>query len=78
MAIITNNPNYLLIGLGGTGGKILKEFKKQLYREHPDDIERGKLIPAIEFLYVDSTEEMMNKDHKDKSWRVLGKDATFT
>lgn len=78
MAIIANNPNYLLIGLGGTGGKILKEFKKHLFREHPDDTERAKLIPAIEFLYIDSTEEMMNKDHKDKSWRVLGKDATFT
>ena len=35
MAIITNNPNYLLIGLGGTGGKILKEFKKQLYLSRP-------------------------------------------
>ena len=78
MPLSSDNPNYLLIGLGGTGGKILKEFKKRLFREHPDDMERAKLIPAIEFLYIDSTEEMMNKNHKDKDWRVLGKDATFT
>lgn len=78
MPLSSDNPNYLLIGLGGTGGKILKEFKKRLFREHPDDTERAKLVPAIEFLYVDSTEEMMNKNHKDKDWRVMGKDATFT
>ena len=45
MALSSDNPNYLLIGLGGTGGKILKEFKKRLFREHPDDTERAKLIP---------------------------------
>lgn len=75
---MADNPNYLLIGLGGTGGKILKEFKKRLFREHPDDVEREKLQPALAFLYVDSTNEMMNEDHKDVSWRVMGKDATFT
>lgn len=78
MALHADNPNFLLIGLGGTGGKILKEFKKRLYREHPDDSERMKLRPAIEFLYIDSTREMMNENHKDPTWRVLGKDATFT
>lgn len=78
MAIRSDNPNYLLIGLGGTGGKILKEFKKRLFREHPDDTERQKFIPATGFLYVDSTNEMMNENHKDPSWRVMGKDATFT
>lgn len=78
MAFNPQNPNYLLIGLGGTGGKILKEFKKRLYREYPDDTERTKMQPAIEFLYVDSIREMMNDDHKDPTWRVLGRDVTFT
>ena len=68
-------PNNLLIGLGGTGGKILKEFKKRLYREHPDDNERNGMLPAIEFLYVDSTREMF--DSADNSWRVLGRSVLF-
>ena len=78
MAYRSDNPNYLLIGLGGTGGKILKEFKKRLFLEHSDDTERAKLKPAVTFLYVDSTNEMMNENRKDPSWRVMGKDATFT
>jgi hypothetical protein len=78
MALIQGNPNHLLIGLGGTGGKILKAFKKRLYAEFPDDKKRNEMKPAIAFLYVDSTREMMNEQHKDPSWRVLGKDATFS
>ena len=78
MAIILENPNHLLIGLGGTGGKVLKAFKKRLYKEFPDDAERMKMKPAITFLYVDSTREMMNDNHKDPSWRVMGRDVTFT
>lgn len=78
MAITLENPNHLLIGLGGTGGKVLKAFKKRLYKEFPDDAKRKKMHPAITFLYVDSTREMMNDNHKDPSWRVLGRDVTFT
>ena len=77
MAINVSNMNHLLIGLGGTGGKILKEFKKRLYLEYPNDAERERMTPAIEFLYVDSTREMMNDEHQDRSWRVLGRDVTF-
>lgn len=65
--------NHILIGLGGTGGKVLKAFRKRLYQEYNDD-ERAKL--PIAFLYVDSsTEEMMPGD---KTWYVLGKNAQFT
>ena len=78
MAINMQNVNHLIIGLGGTGGKILKEFKKRLYKEYPDDEKRYSMTPAIEFLYVDSTREMMNEGHKDRSWRVMGRDVTFT
>lgn len=77
MAISTNNPNHLLIGLGGTGGKILKEFKKRLYKEFPDSRQRQAMTPAVGFLYVDSTREMMNDNRKDQSWKVMGKDVTF-
>lgn len=68
------NPNHILIGLGGTGGKVLKAFRKRLWEEFPTLSEREKL--ALGFVYVDSTDEMMNPD--DPSWRVFGQNAQFT
>ena len=65
--------NHLIIGLGGTGGKVLKAFRKRLFAEYSDE-EREKL--PIGFVYVDSTNEMMNPD--DVTFRVLGKNASFT
>ena len=67
------NSNHILIGLGGTGGKVLKAFRKRLWAEFNDE-ERAKL--PIGFVYVDSTKEMMGKD--DVTFRVHGKDASFT
>lgn len=67
-------PNHILIGLGGTGGKILKAFRKRIMREFPDDEERNKL--SIGYVYVDSTREMMTPG--DPTFKVLGKDASFT
>lgn len=75
MAYTGTNPNHVLVGLGGTGGKVLKAFKKRLYREYPDDKIRLSLTPAIGFIYVDSTDEMMKPN--DPTFRVLGKDASF-
>ena len=61
--------NHILIGLGGTGGKVLKAFRKRLYQEYNDD-ERAKL--PIAFLYVDSsTEEMMPGDKTCMSWERM-------
>ncbi|MDR0560379.1 MAG: hypothetical protein LBG92_09410 [Prevotellaceae bacterium] len=65
--------NHLIIGLGGTGGKILKAFRKRLWAEFSDG-ERAKL--PIGFVYVDSTNEMMQPG--DVTWRVHGQDASFT
>ena len=75
MPFIGTNPNHILVGLGGTGGKVLKAFKKRLFREYPDDEVRARLVPAIGFVYIDSTEEMMQPN--DPTFRVLGKDASF-
>lgn len=44
--------NNVLVGLGGTGGKILKAIRKRLNQEFSE--EEQKSIP-ISFLYVDST-----------------------
>ncbi|MDR1169801.1 MAG: tubulin-like doman-containing protein [Prevotellaceae bacterium] len=65
--------NHILIGLGGTGGKILKAFRKRLFAEFDAD-ERNQL--PIGFVYVDSTTEMMQPG--DVTFRVHGQDASFT
>jgi len=70
------NNNHILVGLGGTGGKILRAFKMRMFEEFTED-ERKKLPVTI--LYVDSTEEMMPQDGKARpDFRVMGQDASFT
>lgn len=68
------NTNHILVGLGGTGGKILKAFKMRMFEEFPDESERSKQPVAL--LYVDSTDEMMGIGRPD--FRVMGLDASFT
>ena len=71
------NTNHILIGLGGTGGKILREFKMRMFEEFPDSKVREK--QSVQLLYVDSTKEMMPKDGKGRAdFRVMGQDASFT
>jgi len=60
--------NHLLIGLGGTGGRVLRSFRKlayQAFRENiPDSI-------SIDYLFVDSDPKSFRSD--DPGWTVLGK-----
>jgi len=71
--ITSKMENHILIGLGGTGGKVLKAFRKRLWSEYSD--EKRSTLP-IGFIYVDSTGEMLNPD--DTTWKVQGKNAVFT
>lgn len=64
--------NYILVGLGGTGGKVLKAFKKRMFQEFTPE-ERAKI--PVGFVYVDTTDEMMRPG--DKTWYVLGENAQF-
>lgn len=68
------NSNHILVGLGGTGGKILKAFKMRMFEEFPDAADRDKQPVAL--LYIDSTDEMMGIGRPD--FRVMGMDASFT
>ena len=69
--------NHILVGLGGTGGKILREFKMRMFEEFPDSSVRGK--QPVQLLYVDSSDEMMPKDGKPRAdFRVMGQDASFS
>lgn len=71
------NSNHILVGLGGTGGKILRAFKMRMFEEFPTQDERKK--QSVSLLYVDSTDEMMPKDGKARpDFRVMGQDASFT
>ena len=65
--------NHILIGLGGTGGKILRAFKMRMFEEFPNKEEREKQPVAL--LYVDSTREMMGIGRADMD--VMGQDASF-
>ena len=59
--------NHLIIGLGGTGGKIIRALRKTLYQEfHADKLSDV----GIGYLYVDSSSEMMSVD--DPTWKALG------
>lgn len=71
--------NHLLIGLGGTGGAILKSFKKRLWREFPDGTHGNNGDHACAFLYVDSDDKLVAKP-TDPSWHVVGvpETACFT
>ncbi len=59
--------NHLIIGLGGTGGKILRALRKNIFQEfHRND----PGIVNLRYLYVDSSKEMMALD--DATWKILG------
>lgn len=60
--------NHLFIGLGGTGGKVLRELRKRVFEEfRSNEPEHGVFL---DYIYVDSSDEDLN----DRSgWKVLGK-----
>jgi len=65
--------NHIIIGLGGTGGKIIREFRKMIYQQH------GTLEPdgvALGYIYMDTDESSMRID--DSEWKVLGKSVQLS
>lgn len=69
--------NHILVGLGGTGGKILRAFKMRMFEEFPTAEERKQ--QPVSLLYVDSTDEMMPQGGRARpDFRVMGQDASFT
>jgi Tubulin like len=61
------NANHLVIGLAGTGGKIIRSLRRTIYQNYR--AEQPKEV-NIRYLYVDSSDEMMK--HDDPSWKILG------
>ncbi len=62
--------NHLFIGLGGTGGRVIKAFKKLYFQSFSDPADAPKDL-AIEYLWVDSDPKSF--PDFDPSWTVLGK-----
>lgn len=63
--------NTLIIGLGGTGGKVIREFRKRYFEEFKTlDPQDGTFI---EYLYVDSDEGDLKTP-----WRVQGTSIALT
>lgn len=59
--------NHLIIGLGGTGGKILREMRKRIYEEFRSVDPGGKV--NLEYLYVDSSPSDL--DNRSE-WKTMG------
>jgi Tubulin like len=59
--------NHLIIGLGGTGGNILRSFRKAIYQNFRS-VEPAGL--KVDYLYVDSDDKFMA--HDDPTWKILG------
>ncbi|MBQ7269540.1 MAG: hypothetical protein IJS62_06785 [Bacteroidales bacterium] len=60
--------NHLFIGLGGTGGKVLRELRKRIYEEFGSNEPDNGLY--VDYLYVDSSDDDLNDR---EGWKVLGK-----
>ena len=60
--------SHLIIGLGGTGGKIIRELRKRIYQESYSK-KLGKGV-YIDYVYVDSSPDDLNNR---SDWKVLGK-----
>lgn len=59
--------NHLIIGLGGTGGSIIRSLRKRIYEEFRSTDPKGST--NIEYLYVDSSLADLNNE---EDWQVLG------
>lgn len=59
--------NHLIIGLGGTGGSVLRALRKRIYEEFRSNDPAGSA--NIEYLYVDSSLADLNNE---EDWQTLG------
>jgi hypothetical protein len=65
------NNSHLIVGLGGNGGKIIRELRKTLKQ---NEAERQHSKVSFEYLYVDTSEDELSK-HEE--WKVLGQDISL-
>lgn len=62
--------NHLIVGLGGTGGKIIRQIRKTIERNK--DTKGNSVSDArFEYLYIDTSSDELEKKEE---WKVLGKE----
>ncbi len=73
--------NHLIMGLGGTGGRVLAAFRRRMI-EHLGEIETDKY--SLDFLYVDSKQDDIDAAQKTYKkqlpgsiWRTQGRSAAL-
>lgn len=62
--------NHLIIGLGGTGGKIIRQIRKTIERSK-DAQGQSSSEARFEYLYIDTSSDELDKKEE---WKVLGKE----
>lgn len=67
--------NHLIIGLGGTGGRVLASFRKLMFERFDGDVKPKDMW--IDYLYVDSSEQDL-KMKDPAQWSVMGKSISLT
>ena len=65
--------NHLLIGLGGTGGSVLRHVRKLVYLASRDT---GASELPVDYMFVDSDPKSFNDE--DPTWTVLGKSLVLS
>lgn len=65
--------SHLIIGLGGTGGRVIRSLRRVLYQEYRENMDNPSgdgWNTSLEYLYADTSQDVMNED-----WKVLGHDV---
>lgn len=66
--------NHIIIGLGGTGGRVLAAYRKLIFEKFKGNLEPDDLW--IRYLYVDSSASDLQMDDP-KQWEVMGTSVKF-
>jgi hypothetical protein len=65
--------NHLIVGLGGTGGKVIRALKK-IAKTHTDANGKSPSEAHFEYVYLDTSDGLLKETDK---WTVLGQDCSL-
>lgn len=66
--------NHIIIGLGGTGGRVLAAFRKLMFEKFNGDVKPKDMW--IDYLYMDSSEQDL-KMKDPAQWSIMGKNIAL-
>lgn len=66
--------NHIIIGLGGTGGRVLAAFRKLMFEKFDGDVKPKDMW--IDYLYMDSSEQDL-KMKDPAQWSIMGKNIAL-